>query len=506
MHEADYIRESNRAFAQIDPDRLKDPYDLHAARFQTSLDLTIRSLERKSVTLPAEVGRFVGESEARELQAMLDEVWALNERFVGEPQLEAFVQINGSPEQLELITRSLAWGRAYAARRLARPSPRDQGCAYRRFLRLWRELVHFVDRIGVTETKDGGMEVAAVVGQYLAPMCDFITWSFFEGTWMADVTWSEEDGRPNIRERRDVDLDTRLDCLQAFGVYRWKKVRVFDRLLSIMADALADNRASHESDAQELAHIQRLAEDIAEMRPMLVRNFPRSKAKIDLPGGWVAHFGWDTLDQLGRIHIARTERELIEAEERGQADLVLSIGAQGLLRCAVRPWRSVANYERRVRFPAPAIGRVVLEAVHDKLFSFYERIDVAGILARWRARERPVEGENLPPPAPSSAEDDAEVIAASISVAEGVVGEERRVGRVSSSIRLSALRTVLERHFECEARSSKGSELVFYRPGGRHAFVSRHVQNPLIPAIAIQRILKKLGIGIAEWVRAAGGR
>jgi hypothetical protein len=43
--------------------------------------------------------------------------------------------------------------------------------------------------------------------------------------------------------------------------------------------------------------------------------------------------------------------------------------------------------------------------------------------------------------------------------------------------------------------------MVFYRPGGRHAFVSRHVSNPLIPAIAIQRILKKLGISVAEWVR-----
>lgn len=506
-HEADYMREANRAFARLDADRLMDPYDQHAARFQASLDLPIRSLDRKSVTLPTEVERFVGASEARELQAILDEVWELNERLVGEGQLEAFVQINGSPEQLELIERSLRWARAYVPRRLARPSTRDRGCPYRRFMRLWSELVHFVDQIGVTETKGGTTETATVIGQYLAPMCDFITWSFFQGTWMVDVTWSEDQGRPSIRERPDVDLETRLDCIQAFGVYRWKKARVFDHLLSGMADALAAARTPYAADGEELARIERLAEDIAEMRPLLVRNFPRSKAKIELPGGLVAHFGWDTLDHLGRLHIASSERALIEAEERGVADLVLSIGARGLLRCTVCSWRSVATYERHLRFPPTAIGRIVLEAVHEKLFSFYDRIDVAGILARWHARQPSPEPQTelLAPPS-TSAEDDAAVIAASISTAAGVVGDGRRVGRVSSSLRLSALRAVLERHFGCEARSSKGSELVFYRPGGRHAFVARHVNNPLIPAIAIQRILKKLGISVAEWVGVVGER
>jgi hypothetical protein len=336
-------------------------------------------------------------------------------------------------------------------------------------------------------------------------MCDFITWSFFERTWMTDVTWSDADGRPSIRERADVEADVRARSIHTFGVYRWKKVRVFDRLLRAMADALASAAPPHAPDEEEKARIERMADDIAEMRPLLVRNFPRSKAIVELPGGYVASFGWDTLDQIGTLHVARSNRDLISDAERGVVDLALSIGARGMLRCVVRSWRSVATYELPLPFPALAIGRIVLEAVHAKLFSFYERIDVAGILERWHAAERP-----SPPESESgdeaflSAEAEAEVIAASIATAPSVLDDGRTAGRVRSSMRLSVLRTVLERSFGCEARSSKGSEMVFYRPGGQHAFVARHVSNPLIPAIAIQRMLKKLRIGVADWIRATG--
>ena len=51
-------------------------------------------------------------------------------------------------------------------------------------------------------------------------------------------------------------------------------------------------------------------------------------------------------------------------------------------------------------------------------------------------------------------------------------------------------------------RSGKGSEVLFYRPGGRHAVVGRHKANPEISTSLIRIILKKLGISVREWLEA----
>ena len=175
----------------------------------------------------------------------------------------------------------------------------------------------------------------------------------------------------------------------------------------------------------------------------------------------------------------------------------LAIGHRGLLRCYVNAWRTVAGFDGPLPFPAMAVGRVVLETLHDKLFTAYDQIDVDAILARWRA---PDPADPVQPP---STEEETLAIAASIAAGGAVIEKGRRAGRIASSLRLSEMKSLLEGKFGCTSRSSKGSEMVFYREGGRHAIVSRHKANPMIPAIAIQRMLKKLGIGVHEWLDVA---
>jgi hypothetical protein len=284
-------------------------------------------------------------------------------------------------------------------------------------------------------------------------------------------------------------------CLAAFGVYRWKASRGFDHLLRELARALAEHETGHGSDEDERARIGLLAEDIAEMRPFLVRNFPLAKAVVTLPGGLVAGFRWDTLDRIGMLQAAPTERELLEQYEKGFGDRSLSIGYDGLLRCPVNWFRDLSTVREPLPFPALAVGRVVLELVHARLYGFFDQIDLEAVCASWCGR---VTG---PEAAPASASEEAEVIAASIATGDLVLGiEGRRGGRVVTSLRLSELGTLLERRFGCSSRSSTGSEMVFYRAGGRHAFVSRHKSNPLVPAIAIQRMLRKLEIPVQEWL------
>ena len=362
-HEADLAKEGNRRVRVRPTLSGGDAHDLHAVWSIESAAWPVRSLSLSDVTLPADVPRFVGDADARELQALLFEVRELNEGFVGEPQLESFVRINGTPEQADIIARGRSFGQRYASRRLARASSRDAGCPYRKFLRLWHELVVFLDRIGLVDVGGGEVRGATVAGQYLGPMCDLIAWSFFEGTWAGNVVWS---GDQVVDLLRPPAPEVGEACLAAFGVYRWKASRRFDRVLGELARALAEQEAPHGSDDEERARIGSLAEDIAEMRPFLVRNFPLAKAIVTLPGGLVAGFRWDTLDRIGMLQCAPTERALLEQYEKGVGELALSIAHDGLLRCSVNWFRDVSTVREPLPFPPLAVGRVVLELVHAR--------------------------------------------------------------------------------------------------------------------------------------------
>jgi hypothetical protein len=409
--------------------------------------------------------------------------------------VEAVVQINGTPEQADIIERGLDWARDYVARRLRRPSTRDRGCPYRRFHRLFNELIPFIDQLGLVRDSRGETKMAAVTGQFLGQMCDYMAWSFFEATWAGDVIWKGH--RPvDLREPPGVDLRVLIRCQEIFGIYQWKLTRVFDVLLGRMARALAEQEEVSLGREEELARIELLADDIHQMKPFLVRNFRPSKAVVELPGGLKAHFFWAQVDRLVALRCAESERQLLNQDRRGEVELPLAINCRGVLTCHVNPWRNVVSHEESLPAPALTTGRVVLEAVHAKLFRFYDQIDVDTILARWRSMD---------PGEPASAEEEAMAIAASI--ASGTVPEEpaRDTGRITSSLRLSRLQSLLERSFGCTVRPGKGSELLFYREGQRHAFVGRHKANPRVSAVAIQSILKKLGITVRQWLEVTCG-
>lgn len=494
-HQSEFSRELDRRLvARIREAGRDDPNSEYIAWAVESQSEPIHRLERSSFTLPPDTGRFAGDESAAVLQDLLYEVWELNERYVGQPQVESYVQINGTPEQQDIIGRSLDWARDYVSRRLSRVSTRDRGCPYRRFLRLYNELVPFLDQLGIIQDARGQRRLAAITGQLLGRLCDYLAWSFFESTWMGDVVWDRS--RALFRQRSDVDPAIMIECRALFSVYGWKAARVFDVLLARIAKGVAEGGGPAVSGEEELARIERLAADIRQMRPFLVRNFRPSKAVVELPGALVAHFLWNHNDSLGLLRCAESERELLSQEHRSEFDLMAGINYRGLLTCCVNPWRTVAVPDDRLPASALTVGRIVLEAVHERLFRFYDRIDLDAILARWRSAD---------PEEPASAEDETMAIAASIALVEASEEPGSEPSRITSSLRLSRLRSLLERRFGCTARPGKGSELLFYRDGRPHAFVGRHKANPRVSAVEIQSILKKLGISVREWLGATCG-
>ncbi len=497
-HEAELYRAiDSRTREAIEAKRRDSPADEYLAMSIDSQLVPVRHQERSAFRLPAATRKFVGDEATAALQEMLYEVWEINERFVGEPQIDAFVQLNGCPEQIDIIERSLAWAKEYVVRRLARVSTRDKGCPYRKFDRLYNELIPFIDQIGTVEEEDGSAKLIDVTGQFLGTMCDYIAWCFFEATWAGHARW-KPDGSAELPPVPGVDPKLLTICHHRFSIYNWKQVWIFDRMMGALAHALMESGVEAAPAEDELSRIHLMAQDVLEMKPFLVRNFRPDKAVVPLADGFVAGFMWTNLYRLGFLRCGKSESDLMEQDARRLVMAPIGIRTDGLLTCYVNPWRTAANFEPDIPVPPLTINRVVLEAVHAKLFSFYDQIDADAILARWKAADAPPE---------ASDEEEYEAIAASIAVdaqREVEAGEAPR-GRVASSLRLGRLLSILEGTLGCTSRPGKGSELVIYREGGVQAVVGRHKTNPQVSAMGIRRILKKLGIPVREWLTATCG-
>ena len=150
---------------------------------------------------------------------------------------------------------------------------------------------------------------------------------------------------------------------------------------------------------EELAQIERLADDINQMRPFGVRNFKPEKAVVELPCQIVGSHVWAVNDRLGCLRCTETASELLKQEHRAEVELPLGIDYRDLLTCVVNPWRTAAPHEEPLPFPAVSAGRV-------------DQIDVEAILRSWRSAGRRDQEE------PVTAEGEAEAIAASIAAHE----------------------------------------------------------------------------------------
>jgi hypothetical protein len=72
-------------------------------------------------------------------------------------------------------------------------------------------------------------------------------------------------------------------------------------------------------------------------------------------------------------------------------------------------------------------------------------------------------------------------------------------------LRLPHVLRFLERHFDCECRQGKGSEIVAYRSGHSMFRFGAHRSNPIVPLERLSAALTRLGITRREWCSAVYG-
>ena len=188
-----------------------------------------------------------------------------------------------------------------------------------------------------------------------------------------------------------------------------------------------------------------LMSDIQEMRPFLVHNFKPENVAIEVADSLVVSWLWAHGRAAGVVPVAPSV-EAIQTQLRTRiTPVLLSVLSNGLLACHSMPWIT-SDKQLNICPGALRANLRILEAIHARLWSFYEKVDIDSVLARFRVRAG-ASGTTEPT--------DDEVAASCQSIAEPVDQEDSvpggPVARVNA-VRIQRLLRVLSDGLGCEVR------------------------------------------------------
>lgn len=299
----------------------------------------------------------------------------------------------------------------------------------------------------------------------------------------------EEDGlRDAVFLRRDEVI--LRDAIEIGDAHGWRDDPLGDlaRVVARTDPGLAERYAGV-TDGEIRVRLADIAADIGLIRPYLVRNFNPAKAVIAAAG---VHAAWGFMcgRGIGRLILDADRGRLLRGAYGRTCHGLFAVTYDGLLAVPVRPWHTAADHPGADGIRPLAVNLALMERVHDRLLSFYDRID------QTRMHPRPVEA------VPGDIEEDFALAAACRALAAGAAPAEPARGRRLPALRLRQFAGVLEEKFGCEVRGGKGSEVVVTRPGGGRTVLGRHKADPEYHPYAVRRVLGRLGIDPRAFIAA----
>lgn len=467
--ELDLIRRTN---ARVDPRRMSaGPARNH---LQERLDHNpgrIGAPPPSAYEPPAFLRRVVGREQANVLRDLLLAMKARNDEHVGEPATEVAVLLNGDPSILAVREQLRTWVDNYVDRRIARGHPKDNGDPVRTYARLYDELTPWLESVAFRS------DVDTLHPLYLSEATDYLPWRLFRDTWGRSITMTTFDHRVCI-DWGTIAPGVHPLLAETLKLYSWLP----DPTLRYLAE-----RLDHSVDGPLTA--DELAADLAEMRPLLVRNYRPERSVIQLTEDLFVAWNWSLDHRLGIVYVAGSERELLERIATGSSVLAATVGFDGSVSRFNLPWLRLSE------LPGGANASLrLVEAFHSRLLAFYDRIDLDALLRA--PPEAPTEHEELPE---DPADRDDVRVAASVDLLRRRTSKAGRLG-VRTSELLSVLQTL-----GCETRQGKGSEVSLYRPGARIWSLKHHKRNARHGWSEIRQILKRLEISVDTWLQAVDG-
>lgn len=471
--EVDFLREQRAALHR------RTTADGKRDKFTDALlapDIVLRAPVDADYVLPSHFAKTMSKARLKDLRALLGELREFCDGLTGMLDVAAIAQNNGDRDVLFLRDAFTDLMLAHMRDRLAKPSLKDNGNPLMTWCRLWGEFgVWYSDMCNYGPPGHHSV----IGGTHLQ-----LAWEMFQSTWAPHLEVDHV-----LNEMRLNDLDEGMADI-AFGIvneFTWDAPRFVERTMARLPDVAAGVTGDLDDLRAELAGI---ADDLREAKALLIRGYKPVEHLVTLPGGWVAAWSWDINQRAGTVEMGATPADLTQAlGANSQTDAVM-ISLDGWASEALLPW--LEPTPEAIRW---SVG--LLRPIRDRL------------LADWMAAPRPapvVEGATTD----AMAEGEAIAVAcealAELDEAEEEGSKGSRYKTRVPKVREHTLLLLMERHFACEVRNAKGSEVTVYRVGARIFTLPAKRRGQHMPAFEIERMLKRLGIPASEFAAVARKR
>ena len=451
---------------------------------------------------PAYLSKTATPAQVEELAGLLRGLRAANEEHAGEATLEAQAYLTATGEGRGLEEGLRAWCEGYFRARADRRhlGPHVGNDPFQLAVKLEGELG---DLLGELSCRPGTLNC-----YFLNLSLGYVPHLLYELLWR-DLLWPELVGGDwtyglarGYRPHRPGTLEGMARRAERGG---WLDDHL-GRLLRRLAEG-ADGRSVAElaalGDAELLGGLAAMASDVQQMRPLLAVNFKPRKAALDFGPGLSAAWSWALGPGIAGPVVGDGPGDLERLLAEGRTRLLVAVDHGGLLCDARMPWVTAATV-RLPGGPRPlALNYHLLERFHERLLSFYGRIDLR------RARAEVLAAGGVGP-------EEGAVLAALAASCRALAdsdpeGEEGpaaeggpRLGRLRP-LRSGRLLALLDREFGCQVERGKGSEVTLYRHGGRKFRLGHHRRSVEVHPLLLRRLLGRLGIAPADWLRACHG-
>ncbi len=430
--------------------------------------------------------------EHSDLAALLGDLWQFSEDYVGFGTREAEAYLHGTQQNRPLIDSLRQWCETYFLKRVQKPNPKDHNNPLLTLDRLVKEYHEILGRLYYYHNSIN----RAFLGECGRYVSWFLCWWLDSGTF-ASPAIDRIPFVPPMREPR-TDIQKLLNELALF----------YDTLGTtlVKVSQAADDKLQQFSamnDEEILARLQQLYEDIRHMQPFLcnvspdktITTLPRAVINRGTSHPIIAGWQWCVQGGIALIVVDWRMESIQKNLEMGHLKLGVRVTDEGVFHDYLKPWITTKNEFRIDVVNLLAVNLYLLELFHEKLFGFYDQIDFD------RMRQGTADD--------ASEEATDEKLALSCQDLAEREDTPDKVLQYSETVRTHRLRPLrsdvllrwLEKHFSCEVKAGKGSEITVYREGGKKGIVRGHGQSETVHVITLKNLLKKLGISTQEWMR-----
>ncbi|HMX44520.1 MAG TPA: hypothetical protein PKH78_00020 [Candidatus Obscuribacter sp.] len=452
----------------------------------------------------------------QELEEMVGQVQAISNEYVGCKQSMAEVLLSNDSRAAELSRSFLIWSDRAIAYRLVRSKHRENSP------------LQYLDKLLVDVVKP--IEAIAFKPKtanncFMADLADYIPWKVMKLNFSELIETQVDPDNLSSRVRSTAAKpDDRYYLLELTKLYKWSQEGHLEFILKRVAAELKEDEFNlAESELRSI--LESMVSDIEEMRPFLLHNFKSENICLPVAPGVFMSFFFAVGHSAGLMIAAPDEKLLLSDIHRRKSRMSFDLLPDGTLSLNFLPWISTKSLSMDIKTSLRACAKIV-SSLHAALFALYEKVDVASIVKRYKLKTQAEESleptdeefaaivqtigqaesrrskeqlaedlEQYLPLAPAD-ESAQEVPDQTIDLADTAKGRLQ-------TLRLSSVLRILQQNLSCEIRQGKGSEIVIFRPGGHHFRLGHHKRNPLVHAPILKNILKQVGIGLHEWLKAA---